>query len=372
MFANWTQLAKERRDDINLGGHFNAQVHFNAAPDNMNVFIDTNIFLSFYHYTSDDLDELRKIRFLLDSEALALWIPNQVVDEFDRNRERKIADALTKLRAQSLKLQFPEVCKDFEEYNRLRDLQRQYSKSHSELISKITDQTSKHSLKADSTIDSLFQSGQRITIDSGIIDAALERVELGNPPGKKGSTGDAVNWESLLQSAPSGDLFFVSDDKDYCSPIDENQFNSFLLREWNKRKGGDIIFYKKLSSFFRDHFEGIELSSEAEKDMLIQALATSPGFETTHKVVGKLQRLAEFTPSQASDILDAIASNNQVYWIIGDSDITEFTSSILKNYGEVVPEQLSGTVSALLEEELERQNAHAQMVASAPDDDLPF
>lgn len=77
----------------------------------MNVFIDTNVFLSFYHLTNDDLEELRKLKVLLEKGNVALHLPDQTIDEYRRNRETKIADALKRLKEQKLNLQFPALCK---------------------------------------------------------------------------------------------------------------------------------------------------------------------------------------------------------------------------------------------------------------------
>ena len=52
----------------------------------MNLFIDTNIFLSFFHFTKDDLEEIRKLEVLIDKKEVVLWLPEQVQDEFHRNR----------------------------------------------------------------------------------------------------------------------------------------------------------------------------------------------------------------------------------------------------------------------------------------------
>ena len=68
----------------------------------MNLYIDTNIFLSFYHLSSDDLEELNKLTVLLDQNRLTLYLPKQVVDEFRRNRDSKIADAVNKFKAEKL------------------------------------------------------------------------------------------------------------------------------------------------------------------------------------------------------------------------------------------------------------------------------
>jgi hypothetical protein len=65
-------------------------------------------------------------------------------------------------------------------------------------------------------------------------------MQLGNPPGKPGSCGDAVNWEALLQGCPNGeDLELVSEDRDYASPLDDTRMSGAIddglnaaVREW--------------------------------------------------------------------------------------------------------------------------------------------
>jgi predicted nucleic acid-binding protein len=61
------------------------------------LFVDTNILLSFYHLTSEDLEELRKLVALIDTGKIKLVLTEQVKDEFKRNRSAKIADAMKKL-----------------------------------------------------------------------------------------------------------------------------------------------------------------------------------------------------------------------------------------------------------------------------------
>ena len=56
----------------------------------MNLFIDTNIFLSFYYLSSDDLEELNKLAVLLQQSEVTLFLTNQVVEEFRRNRENRL------------------------------------------------------------------------------------------------------------------------------------------------------------------------------------------------------------------------------------------------------------------------------------------
>ncbi|WP_108397815.1 PIN domain-containing protein [Devosia submarina] len=60
----------------------------------LNLFIDTNVFLNFFHFSGEDLEELKKLTVLIDEGEIALWLPKQVCDEFHRNRDGKIKDAM--------------------------------------------------------------------------------------------------------------------------------------------------------------------------------------------------------------------------------------------------------------------------------------
>jgi hypothetical protein len=40
----------------------------------INLFIDTNIYLSFFHLTSEDLEELKKLVVLIDKGEIALFV----------------------------------------------------------------------------------------------------------------------------------------------------------------------------------------------------------------------------------------------------------------------------------------------------------
>jgi hypothetical protein len=302
----------------------------------LNLFIDTNIYLSFYHFASDDLDELGKLAVLMADKKLELFVPEQMVDEFHRNREIKISQALNKFKEQKLNLQFPQLCKDYKEYNSLRDLQRKFETVHAELLKNIIINISEKTLKADKTIDMLFKQTPHIHSDE-LVQKARLRIETGRPPGKKASLGDALNWESLLAAVPTGnDLYFVSDDGDYCSPLDDSQFNQYLLDEWQKNKASQLRFYKRLSSFFKDVFPDIKLSGELEKEVLIRRLANSSTFAKTHSVIADLSRHVGFTTDQVNAILNAYVSNNQVYWIMSDPDVRGFIDSIVRDNQSVL------------------------------------
>ena len=59
-------------------------------------------------------------------------------------------------------------------------------------------------LKADIIIQKLFQIAKPHPIEEHILNKARLRVELGNPPSKKG-LGDAIHWEYLLESVKEGE-----------------------------------------------------------------------------------------------------------------------------------------------------------------------
>src|ERR1017187_5212004 len=152
----------------------------------IHLFIDTNIFLFFYHFTQDDLEELRKLAVLLDEKQVVLYLPAQVIAEFCRKREAKIADALKSLKGQRFNLQFPQFCKDYPEYAKLRTLQDQSANCHAKLLEKLSQDIANKKLKADKTISRLFAKATGIETTPELLDKARRRVEIGNPPGKKG------------------------------------------------------------------------------------------------------------------------------------------------------------------------------------------
>jgi len=62
------------------------------------LFIDTNILLSFYHLTNEDIEELKKLIVLIDNDKITLFLTDHVQNEFYRNRGSKIAYAMKRLR----------------------------------------------------------------------------------------------------------------------------------------------------------------------------------------------------------------------------------------------------------------------------------
>lgn len=329
----------------------------------MNIFIDTNVYLSFYDLTKDDLEELRKLSVLLQEGEVVLFLPDQVRDEYWRNRETKITAALARLTEQKLNLQFPALCKDYYEYAELRELQKRYEEKHNTLVSNISKDIASNSLIADQVIQELFVQSKRIETNETLLNRASTRVNVGNPPGKKGALGDAVNWEALLANVPDLEtLYLVTDDRDYFSPLDEHSPKEFLVREWDDKKAAQIVFYRRMSLLFKERYPHIKLASDLEKELAINKLVSSNSFEATHNAIAELLNFDDYSASHVRQIVRAALSNQQVNWIIGDSDVFGFLANLVNNYRDKIPEESL----ADLEEE---------MLASVPredEDEPPF
>ena len=299
----------------------------------MNIFIDTNIFISFYHLSSDDLEELKKLAVLLGSGSVKLFLPEQTVDEFTRNRDIKIADAVKRFEGEKLNNAFPQMCKEYDEYGLMREAIKNYEKHKAKLLAKLTDDIAKETLKADDIIGDLFSKAQQIKLTTGILARSRLRMFVGNPPGKNNSSGDAINWECLLESVPdSEDLFFITDDRDYESPSDDSDFSPFLLKEWIQQKKSKIHYFSKLSKFFKAKFPAIRLASELEKDLLIAKFASSPNFATTRKLLKNLVKYDDFTKMQLNDIVHATNVNSQITWIATDEDIKDDLCKLIRGH----------------------------------------
>lgn len=333
-----------------------------------NIFIDTNIFLSFYHYSNDDLEELKKLSLFIDQRRIKLYIPSQIVDEFDRNREIKISDALNKFKDEKLSNQFPQICKEYEEYKPLKDALKTYQSLKSVLLDKLLKDIKSNNLKADKIINELFAKSEIIELTEEIISKSKLRYDRGNPPGKNGSYGDAINWECLIQDIQNNTtLYFISDDKDYYSSIDNNEFSPYLKKEWKNKKESDIVYYKRLSSLFKDHYPTINLNDEIEKDRLINELLGSPNFAHTRQTLRQLIKYSGFSDLQINDIVYATITNNQVYWIADDEDINGYLRKIVEGYNSVIiPEHLA-TFKRLV---FPKNEAAESTIKN--DDDFPF
>ena len=223
----------------------------------INLFIDSNIWLSLYHFTSDDLNQFRKLKKLLNSE-IKLFITEQLVNEVYRNREVKLKEALNKF--EKFDLTFPVFCKGYPQYDDFYLKYRELQKAHQDWLSIINKDIIDYNLQVDKVIYDFFTRDLIIPCDNDIITRAVTRYNIGNPPGKDKSYGDAINWECLLVNVPEKeDLFIITADKDFYSIIDNKRFNHFLEADWTAKKKSSIIVFKSLVDFLDQNFNNIIL-----------------------------------------------------------------------------------------------------------------
>lgn len=322
----------------------------------MNVFIDTNVLLDLYHLSGPDLDELRKVIKLAENKKLNVLLPAQVEDEFWRNRERVISEALDLFAKTKASATLPNLIRANPKSSELRQAVERVNDLVKELRQVADSEIANHKLKADDVIESLFMQCPPQAVDISVIDKAKARKELGNPPGKANSLGDAVNWEWLLESTPEGEsLVIISSDGDFESELLKGRPKEFLLREWARAKKGDLELFKGLPDFLKQNFPDIKLSDEIDKSIAIEKLENSFSFMATHNAISSLQKYDVFKEADLLRIIEAYTSNQQIRWILGDDDVRSFANKVvalLKN------EKLKEAAKPLLEmlEQLEVQN----------------
>lgn len=300
----------------------------------MNVFIDTNIYLKFYHYSNAELEELKKLIVLIEEGELKLFITRQVLNEYTRNRETKIADALKTFKEEKLNGAFPAFFKEYDEFESMRKAINDYQKNKKNLLDKLVIEIDNHTLKADSIMNQLIVTAGVIEQDSETIQEAKQRFDLGNPPGKNNSYGDALNWITLLKKINIGeDIHFLSDDKDYFSEIDNTKFNNYLLKEWRIFKASQLYFFKSLPDFFKHNYPDIKLASDIQKDIYIERLKVSGSFRDSRYYLQRLASCDDFTSDQINRIIESSLDNYQIFWISEDFDINEILYSFVDKYG---------------------------------------
>ena len=286
------------------------------------LFLDSNIWLSLYHFSSDDLEQFSKLKELLKRKDIELIVPQQVYDEVWRNRDNKLLDCMKEFA--EIKFNLPVFCKNYEEHDNFSSRLKELNKIISVWKSKIESDIDALSLPADIVIKDFFTDECLISCTS-LVEEAKTRFTLGNPPGKDGKFGDAVNWMCLLTNVPQkNDLYFVSSDRDYASPLAKDKFNVFLRREWETKKQSKIHFFKNLQSFLSAHIKEIKLNIEEKKNSTIRELCSSRCYSDTHAIIAKLIRLGNWNDDQIDELCSIVFENSQVGDIFGDDDVIAF------------------------------------------------
>lgn len=295
----------------------------------MHVFIDTNILLNFFHFAKDELDALSNVFASHEHGAARVLLTQQVCDEFRRNRENKIKDALKRFKDVKFAAQLPSFMKAYEEYEGIRRLSGELQALAKAISDKADADIRAKGLLADQLISDIFARADIIATSPEIFNAAHMRLTIGNPPGKAGSIGDAINWTVLLRTVPDEEqLHVISEDGDFYSALYEDQAHPFLAEEWQQTKRSELRVYRTLSAFMNEHFDGVAFPFDKTKDTLIDDLASACSFAATHQLVAKLEAFSYFSLKEVERILAAAVENDQFGWIATDDDVSDFLNRV--------------------------------------------
>ena len=305
-----------------------------------NLFLDANSYLGFYSLSPADVLELAKLEDLIGFGKLTLYLPDQVQDEVRRNRARVVAHLIKPVRDGRVQVPSPPFLATNQQADALKKALTEAQKAHSKLLEELDDSARDGTFPADARIGTLFKKAQKIS-EPNAFALASQRKALGRPPGKGGSLGDAVNWETLLRHVPRGqDLCFVTADGDFASPLEGSRLDEYLLDEWYKSKKSTIHFYRDIKSFLESTFPQIHLASDVRKYFLIEALVESGSFAGTHSAVAELAKFDSFSLNEASRILAVSLENSQVRWLARDDDVKELIGKVLGPHRSALPRPL--------------------------------
>lgn len=314
-----------------------------------NLFIDTNILLRFYAYSDDTLTEIEKISALQKSGELRLLVTEQIVEEHYRNRDRELSESFKRIEGIASSAQVPRFAEHYEQSKDVKEALDKAKNAKVALVNILKSEIANGNLRADKVIDDLFSSTPLLKRTDGSIERARLRRELGNPPGKKDSLGDQINWEILIENIEAGqDIHIISKDGDYRGAILDGVPNSFLSMEWKRLKGASVFIYSGLSDFAKKHFPDIKLPSDAIKSTLMQKLSGSGSFSQTHDAIAELNEISgDLSATDAIVLLNSLLENLQINWIISDDDVKDFFKQLYLTHWSSIPLEMDEKLNEL-------------------------
>ena len=249
--------------------------------------------------------------------------------------------------------------RQYQEHEEIRELLSELKKKQDTIIKKAESDTKNRNLLADNMFKEIFQPSKIFEISPEVFDNASKRLDMGNPPGKKGSMGDAINWEVLLAKVPKGeDIHIISEDKDYYSVFDDQSPHPFLYDEWTETKTSEMYVYRTLSEFIKKHFDSVAFTFDTDKDSLIDQLSESMSFSNTHSIIADLQTYSYFSLDQVRRILSAAVENDQVGRIVWDYDVSDFLNRVaVPRTTDILDTRHKEILQDVIDEQKERQSS---------------
>lgn len=335
----------------------------------LHVFIDTNVWLSFYAYNKDDLEQLRKAIALIKKSKLKLYTSVQLSDEFYRNRESKLKQSTQDFLKGSISKGMPRYMTDYPEAKEYQEILAKFEKTRDALVTRAKDEAKGKQLEADKLFADILEAAPPVLLAPALISKALDRRLRGNPPGKPTSLGDQMHWKSLLVEVPEGtDFHIVSKDGDFESALNPGVADQFLVDEWMTKKKGSLTLHTELRPFLNSNFPDIKLAVDVEKADAIEKLLNSGSFYSTHNAIAGLVFVADdLSWEEADKLFDAGIANSQINWIGTDDDVKGFYTKLITKYED----KIGSIKHAALKEHFHDKPAD-DVVEPSDDDDFPF
>lgn len=301
----------------------------------MHIFIDANVYLSFYETSADALLELEKLEAMIMAGKATLWLPDQVKREFWKNREGSIDAALVTFQKSGDFGSVPLLVREDAEFSDLKKLFGAFEKKKTEIIGRVEQQVAREQTAADNRVRSLFKLAKEIDTSGKIFAEAHERALRHSPPGKQDGLGDRLSWIALLKTLPANsDLHIISVDGDFASEANRDEIKPYLKAEWIKKNKGTVKLWKRASQFLAAHFSDAAKAIQTERALLVERLETSSNFMTTHAVIAEFSDLSHLEKPLIDRLARAILDNSQVSWLVGDEDVKQFVEKFLTKYGD--------------------------------------
>lgn len=293
----------------------------------LNLFIDTNSLLGLYGLSTDRLKELEKLVEMAKSGEVVLYLPEQVKNEFFRNREGYVLKNLEELEDYSQKRKdasdklpqvpekIPEIGNKASKISELSKVIRESNNAIDKIVAEaqleFKNNAMKNSFPADKLITMLFSVAKFIPYDAEVVVKAKTRFDLGNPPGKRGSYGDAVVWETLLKEVPNEqDLHFVGFDGDYKSKIDKSAFSPFLNNEWATKKKSKIILYEHIGEFTKKYVPKVNSDKVIEQENKFRVSIFQPfDYSKLFPTMDFVKKITEDNQKMISSMAEIAKSN---------------------------------------------------------------
>jgi len=293
------------------------------------IFLDSNIFLSFYDQKQKNKDEdpqvLKKLLELLNTDSeLSLLLPNQIEEEFINNKIIKL-EFLKALEYSSLPLPLIMNAEIQVEINKkVKELNLICKRAKEEYTTYITNPES----PINKDIEGLFNNSSTIRIEE--TDEIFKKIEHRKLKGHPPKNYDAISWECILDymskyskyNEKNGikEIIIVTNDNssDIKSLSDPKNLNEYLSYELKKHTHAKIFIFDNLSECI-NHLtkENTFIKKEIQEEQKIN---------TVNLKVTTISDLLKGQNNWVSDAYNFNKPNNSMPIQLGISDTIGFTN----------------------------------------------